>query len=61
MIERPNACGKSNLLNAFRFLQDIAKQKGGVPKIHCLSTRKDTEIAIDISFADNPDEKKLWR
>ena len=27
----PNASGKSNLLDAFRFLRDISKSKGGGP------------------------------
>ena len=51
-IVGPNASGKSNLLDAFRFLRDIAKQKGGglqdaiekrggLSKIRCLSAGRD--------------------
>lgn len=50
-IVGPNASGKSNLLDVFRFLHDIAKQRGGglqeaiekrggMSKIRCLSARK---------------------
>lgn len=46
-ITGPNASGKSNLLDAFRFLRDIAKdggglqqairERGGLTKIRCLA------------------------
>ena len=62
-IVGPNASGKSNLLDIFRFLQDIAKNeggglqeavagRGGVPIIRNLVTEQEAEIAIDISLAD---------
>ena len=49
-----NAAGKSNLIDALRFLRDIAKQsgglqtavedRGGVTKIRCLAARTSTNI-----------------
>lgn len=71
-IVGPNASGKSNLLDVFRFLRDIAKSeggglqkavsdRGGISKIRCLAARRDPEIVIDISFSKDPDEASLWR
>ena len=71
-IVGPNASGKSNLLDVFRFLRDIAKaeggglqkavsERGGVSKIRCLAARSDPEIVIDIALSDNPDEESIWR
>jgi predicted ATPase len=71
-IVGPNASGKSNLLDVFRFLRDIAKSeggglqkavsdRGGISKIRCLAARRDPEIVIDISFSNDPDEASLWR
>jgi hypothetical protein len=49
-ITGPNASGKSNLLDVFRFLRDIAKDggglqaavrdRGGLSKIRCLAARR---------------------
>ena len=72
-IVGPNASGKSNFLDAFRFLHDIAKQtggglqaavekRGGMSKIRCLSARRDPEIVIGISLADTEnDDPPKWR
>ena len=71
-IVGPNASGKSNLLDIFRFLRDIAKaeggglqkaisDRGGVSKIRCLSARQDPEVAIEIHIADTPDAPAIWR
>lgn len=71
-IVGPNASGKSNLLDIFRFLRDIAKAeggglqkaisaRGGVSKIRCLSATQDPEIAIEIHIADTPDAPAKWR
>ncbi len=68
----PNASGKSNLLDVFRFLRDIAKseggglqkavnERGGISKLRCLAARRDPEIVIDISLSEEPDEEPLWR
>ena len=65
----PNASGKSNLLDALRFLRDIAlpggglqkacSDRGGVSKIRCLAARRDPEVSITIELAEG--DKKLWR
>ena len=67
-----NASGKSNLLDALRFLRDIAKpdgggfqkavkDRGGVPKIRCLAARRDPKVMIEIELADSPDAPPVWR
>ena len=71
-IVGPNASGKSNLLDIFRFLRDIAKidgggfqkavkDRGGISEIRCLSARRDPEVAIEIHIADTPDAPATWR
>jgi predicted ATPase len=71
-IVGPNASGKSNFLDVFRFLRDIAKQeggglqkaikdRGGVSKVRSLAARKDPEIAIHIHLADAVDQPVIWR
>lgn len=68
----PNASGKSNLLDAFRFLRDVSKSKGGglqtavadrggISKLRCLHARSDPEVLIDIELAQSPDEQPQWR
>jgi predicted ATPase len=59
----PNASGKSNLLDALRFLRDIAKpggglqyaitQRGGISKIRCLAARKEPDVEIEVELSDN--------
>ena len=56
----PNASGKSNLLDALRFLRDIAdpeggfqravKSRGGVTQLRCLHARRYPNIAIEVSL-----------
>ena len=56
----PNASGKSNLLDALRFLRDIAdpeggfqravKSRGGVTQLRCLHARRYPNIAIEVSI-----------
>ena len=71
-IVGPNASGKSNLLDIFRFLRDIVKvdgggfqkavkDRGGVSKIRCLAARRDPEVAIEIHIAGTPDASATWR
>ena len=71
-IVGPNASGKSNLLDIFRFLRDIAKvegggfqkavkDRGGISKIRCLSATQDPEVAIEVHIADTPDAPTTWR
>ena len=57
----PNASGKSNLLDVFRFLRDLATpagglqpgiaQRGGLSKVRCLAARSqpDVEIMVELS------------
>lgn len=63
----PNASGKSNLLDALRFLRDIAKtdggglqkavsSRGGISKIRCLHARQDNEIRIEVWVSENIDD-----
>jgi predicted ATPase len=69
----PNASGKSNLLDAFRFLRDIAKpgggfqkavtDRGGVSSLRCLAARRYSDIAIEVhlgnyGYAEN---RSLWK
>ncbi len=59
-IVGPNASGKSNLLDAFRFLRDIAdsrggfqhavEKRGGVSKIRSLHSRSKPTIVIDATL-----------
>jgi predicted ATPase len=71
-IVGPNASGKSNLLDIFRFLRDVAKaegggfqkaikDRGGISKIRCLAAQDDPEVSIEIHIADTPDEPATWR
>lgn len=68
----PNASGKSNLLDAFRFLRDVSKSKGGglqtavadrdgISKLRCLHARTDNEVLIDIELAPSADSEVTWR
>lgn len=65
-----NASGKSNLLDAIRFLRDIVKQagglqyavdeRGGVSKIRCLSARRSPDVCIEVHLSKNSEQKPLW-
>lgn len=68
----PNASGKSNLLDVFRFLRDVAKpaggglqraveSRGGLSKLRCLLARRDPEISIEVELAERLDEPAVWR
>jgi predicted ATPase len=69
-IVGPNASGKSNLLDALRFLKDIAKpggglqqaivERGGVSKIRCLAARKEPAVEIDVELKNGSDSP-AWR
>ncbi|MCU0645678.1 MAG: AAA family ATPase [bacterium] len=64
----PNASGKSNLLDVFRFLRDIVvnglqravRDRGGVSKIRCLSARRPPDIEIRIQFSNAGEQEPLW-
>jgi predicted ATPase len=65
-----NAAGKSNLLDIFRFLRDIAKvgggfreaveSRGGVSAIRSLFSRKKTDIEIDVTVGTDS-SPNIWR
>jgi len=56
----PNASGKSNLLDAFRFLRDIAEprggfqqavqSRGGVSRLRSLHARRPPEVIVDVGL-----------
>jgi hypothetical protein len=63
-IVGPNASGKSNFLDVFRFLRDIAKSeggglqkavrdRGGISKLRCLLARRDPQIEIEVHLPGN--------
>ncbi|MDP2982691.1 MAG: AAA family ATPase [Candidatus Latescibacter sp.] len=65
----PNASGKSNLLDVFRFLRDITnpgglenavRTRGGISKIRCLAARENPDVEIEIHLSNSLDEKPLW-
>jgi predicted ATPase len=66
----PNASGKSNLLDVFRFLRDIAKpggglqsavrDRGGLSKVRCLVARREPDIEIDVQLSEDG-EAPRWR
>ena len=58
-----NASGKSNFLDALRFMRDVVKhggglqyavsKRGGISKIRCLSAREKPDIEIELKFIDD--------
>lgn len=64
-----NAAGKSNLLDVFRFLQDISNVGGGLQgavarrqgfsKIRSLAARRNSDVAIEVQIG-NEDEQVEW-
>jgi len=72
----PNAVGKSNLLDALRFLRDVALpaarkpgsgglqeavvRRGGLSKIRCLNARRYTEIRIEVTLEDKEDGQWVY-
>lgn len=67
----PNACGKSNFLDVFRFLRDITKRggglqqavqdRGGISKIRCLAARKEPDVEIEVHLSNSIIDKPLWK
>ena len=65
----PNASGKSNLLDAFRFLRDIVRvggglekavaDRGGVSRLRSLAARRYPEIVVDVEIGE--DDSPEWR
>lgn len=68
-IVGPNASGKSNFLEVFRFLRDLAKdggglqkavkERGGLSKIRCLAARKSPQVEISIRMES--DDGFCWK
>ena len=69
----PNASGKSNLLDVFRFLRDIAKPGGGFQKavtdrsgvssLRCLAARIHSDIAVEVhvGISSKAEDRSLWK
>lgn len=67
----PNASGKSNFLDVFRFLRDIAKPGGGlqkaisdrdgISKLRCLAARNDPEVSIGIALSEYGSDAVTWK
>jgi predicted ATPase len=71
-ITGPNASGKSNLLDVFRFLRDLAKTGGGLQeavrergdlsKVRCLAARRNPDVEIDVELQDlDAKDPTHWR
>jgi predicted ATPase len=67
----PNAAGKSNFLDAFKFLRDLAlpggglqkaiADRGGVPQIRCLSARKENDIGVTVELKEPDADNFAWK
>lgn len=65
----PNASGKSNFLDVFRFLRDLASsgggfqeavnRRGGVSSIRCLAARRNPDIAVSVVIETGKD-RPCW-
>ncbi len=66
-----NATGKSNILDAFRFLRDLSKTKGGglqyavadrggMHKLRCLHARVKTNVSIEVHLGEDFDQDPTW-
>jgi ABC-type branched-subunit amino acid transport system ATPase component len=71
-IVGPNASGKSNLLDAFRFLRDIAKgsggglqkafrDRGGLSMVRCLAARSNPHIHFEVELSQSPEGPEIFR
>jgi predicted ATPase len=73
----PNASGKSNLLDALRFLRDVAlpagvkpsggglqkavRDRGGLSKLRCVNARQDNEVWLEVVLEDADGTKWVYR
>ena len=67
----PNASGKSNFLDAFRFLRDVARSggglqkavedRGGLTKIRCLAARRYPDVEIEVHLSERVGGPPLWK
>lgn len=66
----PNASGKSNFLDAFRFLRDLVssgsgfqesvRRRGGVSVLRCLAARRNSDIEVGVEVKGRDGDLK-WR
>jgi predicted ATPase len=66
-----NASGKSNMLDVFRFVRDIAQpggglqkavsERGGFSRIRCLAARRYPDVEIEIRLIERGDQRTAWR
>jgi predicted ATPase len=66
----PNAAGKSNLLDAFRFLHDLVAlgggfeeaitRRGGVSKLRSLAARRYPDVVVGVALGDPAQEQPEW-
>ena len=64
----PNASGKSNLLDVFRFLQDIAavgggfqaavEERGGVSRVRSLAARSNPSVSVSVRIGTEEDRDR---
>ncbi len=64
----PNASGKSNLIDSFRFLRDVASDGGlaaavrgrdGVSSLRCLQATRNSDILIEVDVGSD-DDPAIW-
>ncbi len=65
-----NAAGKSNLLDVFRFLRDLASpgggfgeavgRRGGMSAVRCLAARRHPDVEIDVELQEDGADRR-WR
>lgn len=65
----PNASGKSNFLDVFRFLHDVVsvgggfeeavRKRGGVSRLRSLAARRNPDVAVRVRIGDDS-ESALW-
>ncbi|HJU53292.1 MAG TPA: AAA family ATPase, partial [Pyrinomonadaceae bacterium] len=67
----PNASGKSNFLDIFRFLRDLClsrggglrqavEERGGVSAIRCLAARRYSDILIEVEIQEEGSSNGVW-
>jgi predicted ATPase len=66
----PNAAGKSNLLDAFRFLHDLVAlgggfeeaitRRGGVSKLRSLAARRYPDVVVGVALGDPEQRRPEW-
>ncbi len=67
----PNASGKSNFLDIFRFLRDLCvskggglrqavEERGGVLALRCLAARRYSDILLEVEIQENGGKDGVW-